>query len=86
MTDSKIKSAKKLLAREALRRVLISRHQSAGIDLLVIFQQDFPRQGGTGLICCLWRQYFSLHRHYAPSGASRLRCWYRFTSAKPAQR
>jgi hypothetical protein len=52
----------------------------------VIFQQDFPRQGGTGLICCLWRQYFSLQRHYAPSGASRLRCWYRFTSAKPAQR
>ena len=45
------------VSKKALRRVLISRHQSAGIDLLVIFQQDFPRQGGTGLICCLWRQY-----------------------------
>jgi hypothetical protein len=75
-----------VVSREALRRVLISQPRAQASILLVIFQQDFPRQGGTGLICCLWRQYFSLHRHYAPSGASRLRCWYRFTSAKPAQR
>jgi hypothetical protein len=29
--------------REALRRLLISQHQSAGIGLLVIFQQDLSQ-------------------------------------------
>ena len=30
------------------------------------------------------RPFSGLQRHYALCGASRLRCWYRFTSAKAA--
>lgn len=39
----------------------------------------------TGVYCALWRLLFRLRRHYTFCGASRLRCWYRFTSTKAAQ-
>jgi transposase len=44
-----------------------------------------PDLGLLGDSSGLQRPFSGLQRHYAPWGTSRLRCWYKFTSAKAAQ-
>ena len=54
--------------------------------VLSILKQYFAGKYGLVLACfVLLRPFSGFRRHYAPCGASRLRCWYRFTSAKAAQ-
>jgi len=67
---------------EPLRRFLISRRRSNRSWFLAFGACGVAFQG---LYFVLRGPFSGLMRHYALRGASRLRCWYRFTSAKAAQ-